>query len=387
MGRPFVSGPDASPIGTGMSGSTVPKNLLEVTPTWLTGALHSKDASGKDASGGASVTGYSPETIAEGKGFLNQVFRLRLHYDDPLDLPRTIIVKLPSADPALRMVSDRLGQDRREVMFYQVVAANAPLQTPHSYYCGIDSGTGNTILLLEDVNGARQGDSVAGCSLAEARRSMVQLAEFQASWWHSTRLDRLEWMPLKDDETGVYQELYAGAWESLIRKAGNAMPPGLRLLGNRLIPEIPRIKAKLTEPPRTIIHGDYRLDNLFFPRNSRPRPLVVFDWEFCARGRGTCDVAAFIGEAFPPQRRRKEELGLLRAYHSTLVSNGVSGYPFEECLSDYRLSMLEVLVFWIVTGGLCDFDGQRASAYLRNSLERFDAAISDLACTELLSGQ
>ena len=383
MGRPVASGPDASTIGTGMNGSTVPKNLLEITPSWLTGALH-----GKDASRGASVTGYSAESVAEGKGFLNQVFRLRLHYDgDTLDLPRTIIVKLPSADPALRAISDRLGQDRREVMFYREVAANAPLQTPHSYYCEVDSGTGDTILLLEDVNGARQGDSVAGCSLAEARRSMVQLAEFQASWWDNPRLDRLKWMPLKDDETGVYQELYAGAWESLLKKAGNAMPRGLKLLGDRLIQEIPRIKAKLTEPPRTIIHGDYRLDNCFFPTNFRTRPLVVFDWEFCARARGTCDAAAFIGEAFPPQQRRKEELGLLRAYHSTLVSNGVGGYPFEECLSDYRLSILEVLVFWIVTGGYCDFDAPRASAYLRNSLDRFDAAVSDLACSELLSGK
>ena len=383
MGRPVASGPDASTIGTGMNGSTVPKNLLEITPSWLTGALH-----GKDASRRASVTGYSAESVAEGKGFLNQVFRLRLHYDgDTLDLPPTIIVKLPSADPALRAISDRLGQDRREVMFYREVAANAPLQTPHSYYCEVDSGTGDTILLLEDVNGARQGDSVAGCSLAEARRSMVQLAEFQASWWDNPRLDRLEWMPLKDEETGVYQEIYAGAWESLLKKAGNAMPRGLGLLGDRLILEIPMIKAKLTEPPRTIIHGDYRLDNCFFPTNFRTRPLVVFDWEFCARARGTCDAAAFIGEAFPPQQRRKEELGLLRAYHSTLVSNGVGGYPFEECLSDYRLSMLEVLVFWIVTGGYCDFDAPRASAYLRNSLDRFDAAVSDLACSELLSGK
>ena len=381
MGRPVVSGPDASPIGRGMTGSTVPKNLLEITPSWLTGAFHSKDGSGS-----ASVTGYSAETIAEGKGFLNQVFRLRLHYDhDPPDLPSTIIIKLPSADPALRMVSDRLGQDRREVRFYQEVAASGPLQTPHSYYCGLDPETGNTILLLEDVDAARQGDSVAGCSLAEARRSIVQLAEFQASWWDSPRLDRLEWMPLKDDETGVYQEIYAGAWESLIEKAADVMPRGLRLLGDRLIIEIPRIKAKLTEPPRTIVHGDYRLDNCFFPANALARPLVVFDWEFCARGKGVCDVAAFIGEAFPPQQRRREELALLRAYHSTLVSNGVSGYPFEECISDYRLSMLEVFVFWIVTGGYCDFDGERASAYLRNSLERFDAAISDLACTELLS--
>ena len=272
MGRPVASGPDASTIGTGMNGSTVPKNLLEITPSWLTGALH-----GKDASRRASVTGYSAESVAEGKGFLNQVFRLRLHYDgDTLDLPRTIIVKLPSADPALRAISDRLGQDRREVMFYREVAANAPLQTPHSYYCEVDSGTGDTILLLEDVNGARQGDSVAGCSLAEARRSMVQLAEFQASWWDNPRLDRLEWMPLKDDETGVYQEIYAGAWESLLKKAGNAMPRGLGLLGDRLIQEIPRIKAKLTEPPRTIIHGDYRLDNCFFPTEFPDAALGCF---------------------------------------------------------------------------------------------------------------
>ena len=365
-----------------MTGSTVPKSLQEITPSWLTGALYSKNASVS-----ASVTGYSAETIAGGQGFMNQVFRLRLHYDDdPLYLPRTVIVKLPSADPALRMVSDRLGQDRREVRFYQEVAATGPLQPPGSYHCGMDPETGNTMLLLEDVIGARQGDSVAGCSLAEARRPLVQLAEFHASWWDSPRLDRLDWMPLKSDETGVYQEIYAGAWESLMNKAGDAMPRGLRLLGDRLILEIPRIKAKLSEPPRTIIHGDYRLDNCFFPTNAWPHPLVVFDWEFCARSRGTCDVAAFIGEAFPPQQRRKEEFGLLRAYHSALVNNGVRGYPFEECLSDYRLSMLEVLVFWIVTGGYCDFDGQRASAYLRNSLERFDAAVSDLACTELLSG-
>ena len=79
-------------------------------------------------------------------------------------------------------------------------------------------------------------------------------------------------------------------------------------------------------------------------------------------------------------------MGLLRAYHSALVNNGVSGYAFEECLSDYRLSMLEVMVFWIVTGGYCDFDGERASAYLSNSLECFAAAVSDLFCTELLSG-
>ena len=190
---------------------------------------------------------------------------------------------------------------------------------------------------------------------------------------------------MKDTEAGVYQELYAGAWESLIQKAGAGMPRGLRLLGDRLGSEIPKIKAKLTRPPRAIIHGDYRLDNSFLLTHVESQSLIVFDWEFCARSRGVYDVATFISEAFSPQQRRNEELSLLHTYHSMLVGNGVSDYSFEECLSDYRLSMLDMVVFWVGTGGYCDYNGERATVYLHNSLERFDAAISDLACTELLS--
>ena len=44
----------------------------------------------KGASSNASVIRRSAEAIAEGKGFMNQVVRLRLHYDDdPVDLPHT----------------------------------------------------------------------------------------------------------------------------------------------------------------------------------------------------------------------------------------------------------------------------------------------------------
>ena len=118
------------------------------------------------------------------------------------------------------------------------------------------------------------------------------------------RLDRLDWMPLKDAETGAYQELYAGAWMSFISKTGDGMPPALRRLGDRLSLQVPRIKAKLTTPPRTIIHGDYRLDNCIFQTSSGAQSLLVFDWEFCARGRGTYDFATFVREAFSSQQRR-----------------------------------------------------------------------------------
>ena len=361
-----------------MSGLRVPEGLADITSCWLTKALNAGRISGKP-----SVTGYSSEPIAEGKDFMNQLFRLTLHFDpDPADLPDTVVVKLRSAEPLLSTVFDRLGQNRREVRFYRELPNSPHMLTPRVYYSGMDPGTGNTPLLLEDLGSARQGDSVAGCTLDEARRCIGQMATFQASWWNSPLLEGLDWMPLREADAGAYEQIYPGAWAALVEKAGGGMPPGLRVLGDRLATEVRRIKALLTRPPRTVVHGDYRLDNCFFSGSDNSQQVVVIDWEFCTRSRGTYDVATFISEAFSPWKRGEVELDLLREYHCILEERGVRGYSFEECLYDYRLSMLDVFVFWIITGGYCDYGGERASVYLRNPLERLDVAISDLASTE-----
>lgn len=365
-----------------MTGLRIPESIREITPLWLTQVL--QDAG---AAHGARVTGCSAETVADQTGFMNQLFRLHLEYDrDNPDLLRTVMVKLPSEEPSIRMIFDRLGPNLREARFYREIASRSHLRTPRIYFCGTDAAVGHTVLLLEDMSGARQGDSVAGCSPAEAEHVIGQMARFHASWWDNPHLDSLGWMPLRDAEADAYQEIYAGAWRSLSGKAGDAMPERLRTLGDRLATDIPKIKAMLAKPPRTIVHGDFRLDNCFFPTDGGPRSPVVFDWEFCVRGKGAYDVAAFISDVFPPQERRNAEMGLLRLYHSTLEDSGVRGYMFEECLRDYRVSMLEVIIFWVVIGGYCDYTGERASLYLRNSLERFDAAVADLTPVQLLAG-
>ena len=364
-----------------MTALGVPRDLRDVTPAWLTEALRTGGALGE-----ASVTGFAYEPINEGKGFMSQVARLHLDYDsDAAGSPASVLLKLPSESHELQFLTDRLGNRRREVQFYDQLAGCGPISTPRSYHCGIDPNTGRTVMLLEWLTGARQGDSVAGCTSEEAKGCLVEIARFHAHWWESSQQEPPEWVPLKSDEASAYRDLYAAAWVALQAKAGDHMPEGLRRIGDRLEPHVSRIKAMLARPPRTLIHGDYRLDNCFFPTAKGSPPIVVFDWEFCASGRGAYDVAAFISEAFPTQQRRAEEMGLLRTYHETLLENGVSGYNFEECVEDYRLSMMEVAVFWIVTGGYCEYEGERATTYLHNSLARFDAAIADLACAELLT--
>ena len=365
-------------VSTVIGGMTVPRELKDITPGWLTRVL---DGGGE--SSGAPVTGFSAEAIVEGKGYMSQLYRLRLNYaGEAPRRPDSVVVKLPSADPLLQRVFSRLEQNRREVSFYRELSDGVLIRTPRCYYGYTDPATGNSILVLEDLNHARQGDSVAGCSRDEARQCMRQLAEFQAQWWDSPLLDRLTWMPLRSAEVDSYQEMYADAWASLLQKAGDAMPRRLRLLGDRLAAEIHEIKGKLSRPPVTIVHGDYRLDNCFFTASGDRQPLVVMDWEFCVRGRGAYDVATFVSEAFPPQERKATETGLLREYLSILEDRGVEGYSFDECLYDYRVSMLELFAFWTITGGYCNYEGERAKKYLRNTLGRLDAAIRDLKSTE-----
>ena len=143
-----------------MANLSIPRTLGEITPSWLTQALNSTGTLA-----GASVAGFAAETIAQGTGFMNQLFRLHLQYDsDASGLPRSVMVKLPSADPMLRRVFENLGQNLCEVRFYQKMATNRHLPTPRLYYGAADAATGNTVLVLEDMADARQGDSVNGCS-------------------------------------------------------------------------------------------------------------------------------------------------------------------------------------------------------------------------------
>ena len=97
-------------------------------------------------------------------------------------------------------------------------------------------------------------------------------------------------------------------------------------------------------------------------------------------------MATYICEAFPPVERRANEMSLLGLYFDTLTKNGILGYSMDQCIFDYRLAMLELFVFWVVTGGYCDFKDDRGSVFLENALQRFDAAIKDLECEELLPG-
>jgi hypothetical protein len=137
--------------------------------------------------------------------------------------------------------------------------------------------------------------------------------------------------------------------------------------------------------PRTLCHGDYSLDNLIFGTPERGVPFSVVDWQLLRHGLGVEDVAYFLGESLDPDDRRAIEMDLLRAYHQTLADSGIQGYAFEQCLNDYRLSLLNRFGSLISTIAAMPFTSKQIQICIDVLLPRNSAAILDHNAGELLA--
>jgi thiamine kinase-like enzyme len=209
---------------------------------------------------------------------------------------------------------------------------------------------------------------------------------FHATWWESPRLAEIDWMPLASDPLIAQsaQDAYAQAWSPFAEYAGDKLSDDMRAVGERFGKNIINTLNRYGEPPRTIVHGDYRLDNLFFGTPEGGAPLTVIDWQISTRGNGVFDVAYFICGSMEPADRRATEMDLLRMYHAVLVDGGVRAYDFDQCFEDYRASTLGCLLYSVLEIGSLDTANERGLELFTAIMERALSAVADLNADELL---
>ena len=363
-----------------MTSLNIPAGPEEITPEWLTLALRETGIITN-----ATVSSVSLDTTVVSHGFAGQIVRVGVTYNfSEQGAPSSLIAKFPPSYPQTRALlhrSDRLG---REIRFYQEIAADVGLPTPQCYYGAMNVEAGRYLLLLEDLAPALVGDQVAGCSFEDSDLAIRHLAKLHATWWESPELDGLDWAPLWNVNGHMVEATYSQSWHSFLELLGDRLTPSLIDIGERLGRDPNYVRNQLAKPPRTLVHGDYRLDNLFFATDEGTAPITAVDWDICRRGRGVYDAAYFITGSLHPEQRKREEIDLLRSYHSVLVENGISGYSFEQCRYDYRLAMLDVLLFFVQALPAFNFESERGQAHLDLLFQRQFTAITDLNCGELL---
>ena len=76
---------------------------------------------------------------------------------------------------------------------------------------------------------------------------------------------RFAWLPATNDPINHFAQFaYQRCWEPFVQFVGDKMTPALRRTGEALATNVIRMLDGFVERPNTLVHGDYRADNLFF---------------------------------------------------------------------------------------------------------------------------
>ena len=219
--------------------------------------------------------------------------------------------------------------------FYQQLAPDLPVRTPRAFHAAIEAGTTSFDLLLEDCAPAQPGDQLVGCTPEQAVPAIDQLVQLHAARWDDPALPSVAWLH-RDREAGqeLMAQLLPNLWDAFRTRYDGDLGPDVHRAGDILFAALDGYLLADTRP-WTIVHGDYRLDNLLFDPEPGG-PVTVLDWQMCSTGPGLHDVAYFIGAGLVPEDRRAVEEDLVRRYHDGLVAAGVTGYDADRAWHDYR---------------------------------------------------
>ncbi|NOX31869.1 MAG: phosphotransferase [Actinobacteria bacterium] len=379
----------------------IPQTAGELTPSWFSSTLGTLGSTY-----GRSITAVETEVIGEGIGFIGELHRCTLTWDDDPDpgsnrtpVPPSVVVKLPAPSGTNRSSGEALLAYDREIFIYKHMRDQMGIPMPKYYWSDQDklttlwafkplmflidhlpiravnwlvlrfvklSGKNQRryLLMMEDIADARPPSQVEGGTLDDAFAALEVLAKFHAHHWSHQANDRdaggslstlLDESPLifpVDQGPKTWQAGYLRNREDFVERFGDA-------LGAEKLAKLDEVQEGLVDlikslgaEPRTLIHADYRLDNILYRPNGE---LVVLDFQLVAKGRAGWDVGYFITTALTPDLKSEED-ALLRRYHDSLVAAGVTNYSWEVLTADIATTKLVLAHRMVGARDLLDSD-------------------------------
>lgn len=241
----------------------------------------------------ADVTGLSWTPI--GTGQVGDSVRITLRGPDAgARVPATLAAKFPAADDTSRATAAMFGLYSKEVHFYREAAPRLDVRVPMVHFADVCEDGHRFCLIFEDLGPARQGDQIAGCSLADARSAIRQAAAIHAPSWEKSELLSADWLQPALDVGEKVAAMYPQAQAVFRERYGSRLEPEYMALCEELAGLSSQYHQRDSEP-QCLVHGDFRLDNMLFDIHGGAEPVAILDWQTVTVGKAMTDIGYFLG--------------------------------------------------------------------------------------------
>jgi hypothetical protein len=318
-----------------------------------------------------------------GTGQLGDSYRFALTYSSEGAGPATVVGKFASEDATSREFGRSSGYYRSEIRFYNELAPSLAVSIPTPIYAALADNQADFVLIMEDLSPARSVDQLVGCTADEAALVLEETAALHAGSWRSSTLAALDWLAGPAALFATVTDNFAGVVSTFPELCGDLVPDSDLEVARGLIPHADAWKRVLADQ-QCLWHSDIRADNVLFDVQGGSRPVALLDWQGLGYGRGTLDVAAFLGTSMTVEDRRAHERDLVGLYQQALAAGGVDEYDPESCWNDYRMHAVQALTVGVFGLGAVKRT-PRGDEMWRVWIERTAAHVRDLDSYTMLA--
>ena len=240
-------------------------------------------------------------------------------FDGPLEATKfesgqsnpTFLLTTPTNNYVLRrkpqgiLLKSAHAVDREFRVQKALAGTDVPVAKMH-HLCKDDSVIGSSFYIMDHISGRNFDEPTLGDLNNADRTSVMKDMNRVLAALHDVNIDEIG---LADyGPPGHYLERQVSRWSKQYRASETKPLPAM----NRLI-DILTERMPVDDGQRTLVHGDYRIDNMIFERDGT-RCLAVLDWELSTIGHPYADLASVIMQwQLPVGRKGRGLMGVDRA--------------------------------------------------------------------------
>ncbi len=203
----------------------------------------------------------------------------------------TFLLKTPGHNYVLRrkppgvLLKSAHAVDREFRVQKALEGSKVPVAKMH-LLCEDDEVIGSAFYVMDHVAGRNFNDPLAGDLTPEERGAVIDDMNRVLAELHMVDIDAVG---LSDyGPPGNYFERQLGRWSKQYRASETVTVPAMDQLMEDLVAKMPDDDGQ-----RTLVHGDYRIDNMIFEVEGT-KCLAVLDWELSTIGHPFADLASVI---------------------------------------------------------------------------------------------